>query len=204
MVALRLQIQLEHVNHLMTQCVTEFGKAASEGESDTPLEEVSRTEEPFGRGEREDVSLLEISVRGVDDQRDTRGNIMPELNGQRIVARFRISEGGGGELSLGGIVVEVDMRPPNNPPVELPILNLVLAEREELGVCRGGEDGQDGEDGEAPQSVRPLATPGSFFAVDRPHFHSACPLHLLRLVGHRLIVRIRSPWVIRDSAPTLP
>ncbi len=63
----------------MTQGVSEFGEVPPKGQRDPSFEEVGGAQESFGRGEREDVGLLKIGMRGIDDQRDPSGNSVTEL-----------------------------------------------------------------------------------------------------------------------------
>ena len=153
-------------------------KLPRNGSDDAALEEVGRAEQALGRGERQDVGLLEVGVRGVDDQRDPLGDVVPELHRQGVVARLGVGQRGGRELGLGGIVVQVDVRAPQDPPVELAVLDLVLAEAEELARTRS--DGAS-----APRAP----------ATRRGADHPAQDWHI-RLTS-TWIVRIRSPWVIR-------
>src|SRR5687767_10162371 len=98
---------------------------------------------------------------------------MAELHSQSVVARLSIGQGRRSQLGLGRVVVEVDMRSPNDPPIELAILDLVLPEGKELGVRWGGEDGEDGEGGEDGEVLRksPAQTGASTGRILENRFH---------------------------------
>src|SRR5829696_9234932 len=119
MVALRLQVQLKDMDHLVPQRVAELREVATKRQSDPPLEEVGGTQQPRGRGERQDIRLFEIGVRGVHDQGYPSRDIMPKLEREGVVARLGIRKRSGRQLGFGGVIVEVDMRSPNDPPIEL-------------------------------------------------------------------------------------
>jgi hypothetical protein len=154
-----LKVQLKDVHHLMAERMTKLRKVSPERQRYAPLEEISGPQQPLRGGERKDIGLLEIGVRCVDNQRDPGSDVVAKLNGQGIVTRLGIREGGWGQLGFRGIVVEVYMGAADNPPIQLPILDLVLAEGEELSVQGYGKDAEDREDGEDGKPSRPYATP---------------------------------------------
>ena len=100
-VALDQQVELEHVHHLVAHGVPELGEVAPERQRDPALEEVGGAEQPFGRRERQDVGLLEVGVRGVDDERDAGRHRVAELHAQRVVARLGVGQRRRGEVGLG-------------------------------------------------------------------------------------------------------
>jgi hypothetical protein len=104
---------------------------------------------------------------------------MPEPKRQRVVTGLRPLQRARREGCLLGIVVEVDVRTAQGPPVELTVLNLVFAEFEELRAGLAGE---------------PEKTDQQRCGAQR--------------AGQRRMVRMISPWVMRDRigkpATTLP
>src|SRR5207249_4850831 len=103
------EAQLENVHQLVANRVPEFGVAAAERERDPPLQELRDTEQAFRRNEGEDVRLLEVTVRRVDDQRDTARDGVIEATLERVVARFGVCKGDAAELFFFRIVVEIDV-----------------------------------------------------------------------------------------------
>ncbi len=176
-IRLAQQVELEDVHHLVPERVPKLGEVPAEREGDPPLEEVGGAEQPFRWGERQDVGLLEVRVRRVDHERHPLGHVVPELDGQRVVARLGMGQGRGRELGFRGIVVEIHVRAAKDAPVQLAILDLVLAEAEELRV---GRPRREGAEHAGEQKKR-----------DRSRQQRHGPPHFI------LIVRIRSPWVIR-------
>src|SRR5215510_15969381 len=149
--------------------MAELGEIAAERERDPALEKVGDAEQPFGRGERKDVGLLEIAVRRVNNEGDAVGHLMTELEAKNLVALLRVLQRGRRQLGFFGIEVQVDVRALQNLPFELAILDLVLTENGKLRVpgCGGHREKNKGEQ-------------------EQP-------------ANHLLIERIRSPWVIRLS-----
>ncbi len=130
----------------MAQRVPELGEVTAEREGDPSLQEIGSAKQTLGWREGQDIGLLEVGVRGVDNQGNAGGDFMPELQRQRVIARFGIGQRRGGKLRFSAVVVQVDVRPAYDPPVQLPVLDLVLPKREELGVGgRGGKGGKGGK-----------------------------------------------------------
>ena len=90
------------MHHLVPQRVPELGEVAPERQRHPALQEVGGAEQPLGRGERQDVGLLEIGVGGVHDQRDAGGDLMAELERQGVVARLGIGQRGGASSASAG------------------------------------------------------------------------------------------------------
>ena len=112
----------------------ELGEVAAERQRYPALEEVGDAEEAFGRGKRQDVGLLEVGVRGVHDQRDAGRHRMAELQRQRVVARLGVRQRRGRQVApRPGSSTGRRAGPSSDPPVELAVLDLVLAEGKELG-----------------------------------------------------------------------
>ena len=132
-VALRHQAQLEDVHQLVAQGMAELRQVAAERHGDAALQEIGRAQEAFRRDEREDVGLLEVHVRRVDDERDAGGDLVAEAERERVVALLGIGERGAREFLLDRIVVQVHVLALEHAPVEPAVLDLVLPELEELG-----------------------------------------------------------------------
>ena len=93
----------------MPNGVPEFGIAAAERQRHTPFQKFRRAQQPFGRNERQDVGLLEIGVRGVDDEGNAPRHGMIEAPLQIVVALFGIGQRHATELFFFRIVVKVDV-----------------------------------------------------------------------------------------------
>jgi hypothetical protein len=104
---------------------------------------------------------------------------MTEPKRERIVAGLRPLERARREGCLLRVVVEINVRAPEGPPVELTVLDLVFAEFEEL--CAGLTGQYEQTDQERCRAER---------------------------AGQRRMVRMMSPWVMRERigkpATTLP
>ena len=132
-VGLGLKAQLKDVGEFVAERVAELGQASPERQGDAALEEIGGAKQPLGRRERQDIGLLEVDVRGVDDERNPDADIVPELERQGVVARLGIGQRDGREIRFRGVVVQVDVRALQYAPVEPAVLDLVLVEGEELG-----------------------------------------------------------------------
>src|SRR5437867_5658817 len=137
------EAQLKDVDQLVANRVPEFGVAATERQRHTPFQEFRDAEQAFGRNERQDVGLLEIGMRSVDDEGNAPRHRVIEAPLEVVVALFRVGKRHAPELFLFRIVVQVDVFAAQDAPVELAILDLVLAEvaelrRQEGGACNGG------------------------------------------------------------------
>ena len=133
------QAELKHVHQLVPQGVAELGIAAGERQRDALLQELRDAEQPLRRHERQDVGLLEIGVRRIDDERDAPRGMVVEASLQDPVALFGEGERDATELLLFRIVVQVHVLAAQHVPVEAAILDLVLAEVAELGGPRAGK-----------------------------------------------------------------
>ena len=60
--ALDHHVELEDVHHLVAHRVPKLGEVAPERQRHPSLEKVGGAEQAFGRGERQDVGLLEVGV----------------------------------------------------------------------------------------------------------------------------------------------
>ena len=120
--------QLEGVHQLVSDRVPELCVVAVERHRHPLLQELGDSEDTLGRDEREDVRLLEVGVRRVDDERDATGRREAELLLEVEEALLRVVESNAGELLLGRIEVEIDVRSAQHLPIESAVLHLVLAE----------------------------------------------------------------------------
>ena len=136
---LRREAQLVDVHELVTDRMPEFGVAAAERQRDAALEKLGDTKQPFGRNERQDVGLLEIAVRRVDNERNASSNCVIETALKRIVTLFGVRQRHPPQLFFFGIVIEVDMLAAQHAPIKAAVLNLVLPEVAVLGRQEGGK-----------------------------------------------------------------
>ena len=125
---LRREAQLEDVHQLVTDRMPEFGVAAAERQRDATLQKLGDPQQPFGRDERQDIGLLEIAVRRVDDQWNAPRDGVVEAPLERVVARFGVRQRHAAQLFFFGIVVEVDVLAAQHPPLKAAVLDLVLSE----------------------------------------------------------------------------
>jgi len=112
----------------------EFGVAAAKRQRDATLQELGYAQQAFRRNERQDVSLLEIAVGRVDDQRDAPGDGVVEAPLERVVALLRVCQRDAAQLFFLRIVVEIHVFTAQHTPIETAVLNLVLCE---VAVLRG-------------------------------------------------------------------
>ncbi len=129
----------------MAQRVPELGEVAPEWQRHPALQEIGGPEQSLGRRERQDVGLLEVGMGGVHDQRDAGGDLVAELEREGVVTRFGVGQCRRGQLGFGRVVVEIDVGSPDDPPVQLSVLDLVLAKGEELGVQGKAEKAEEAE-----------------------------------------------------------
>ncbi|PYO70218.1 MAG: hypothetical protein DMD69_00350 [Gemmatimonadetes bacterium] len=135
-------ISSRELHQLVAQGVAEIEIAAGERQGHALLQELRHAEQSLGRHERQDVGLLEIGVRGVDDERDAPVGVVIEAPLQGAVALLGVRQRDTGELLLLGIVVEVDVLAAQHVPIEAAVLDLVLPEVPELGGRRAGKENE--------------------------------------------------------------
>ena len=126
--------ELEDVDQLVADRVTEVVVAPVEGQRHPLLQKLRDTQQAFRRHEREDVGLLEVGMRRVNDQRNATRDVVIEALLQDLEARFGVGQRDPPELLFFRIVVEVHMLAAQHVPIEAPVLDLVLTEGTEL--CR--------------------------------------------------------------------
>ncbi len=129
------------VAELVVDHVAEFAVVSFEGNDNPVLEQLRDPPDPLFQILGDDVGLLEIIVRIVDDERNAVHKLVAEELGQGGVGRLG---GGGGKLRehvppVGEIDVKVVGL--EERPVELPVLDLILAEHLVLRPERPRADG---------------------------------------------------------------
>jgi hypothetical protein len=149
--------ELEDVHELMAQRVAELGVAPSERKRDASLEKLGDAENSFRRYEGQDVRLLEVHVRRINDQRNALPDLVAESARKRIVALLRVHECGARDAFFFRIKEDVDVLPGEHVPIETPVLNLVLAEPPDLRVSGRNNDRRERQCGEERASFTPAA-----------------------------------------------
>ena len=163
------EAQLEDMHQLVADGMAEVAVAPGEREGDPALQELRDAEQALRRHEGEHVRLLEVGVRGVDDERHAALHVVCEAALQHAVALLGVSERHATQLVLFRIEVEVHVLTAQHAPIEAAVLDLVLPEVAELGRRRRGEGRE--EEQRAP---------------DRPPHQ-------------RWMLRMRSPWATPAS-----
>src|SRR5688572_1735486 len=149
--------KLEHVHELMAERVAKLRIAAAEWQRDTALEKLSDAKYSLGRNERENVRLLEVDVGCVHDEGNALTHFVPEAASQRVVALLGVHQSRASDALLFRIEEHVDVLSREHVPIELTILDLVLAEAADLREpARSAEQRRDQRDGE-----RDCATPAA-------------------------------------------
>ena len=176
---LGLEAQLEDVDQLVAQRVAKIGVAARERQRDAALQELGDAEQSLGRHERQDVGLLEVGMRGVDDQGNAAAHRVVETPRQHAVALLGVSQRHAAELFLLRVEVEIHVVAAQHAPVESAVLHLVLPEVAELGRHRGRPRGAGHEQqGRGPEEIE--------------------------AAGQRWMLRMRSPCAISGSTRASP
>ncbi|MBK8004364.1 MAG: hypothetical protein IPK12_10630 [Gemmatimonadetes bacterium] len=150
-------VVLELVHHLVLQHVLQLQVGARERQDDPLLEEVGDAARPLARRlAAQRVGLLEVRVRGVEDDGLPLPVLVPEDLRQDRVRPLRHPPRVEGRLARLGVEVDVEVLGLEDLEVELPVLDLVLAE-----VLGGKQGGQGAEEQEAePETTQHGNQPG--------------------------------------------
>ncbi len=93
----------------------------------------------FGRGAGRDVLLLELAVGLENDERHALGEVVPQVGADLLVGALRVARDPRQVLLVFGIEVDFEVVRLVRMPLELVVVNLVLAVvRRELGLLVNG------------------------------------------------------------------
>src|SRR5690606_30036572 len=124
---------LEGVHQFVPEGVAELCVVAPERERDASLQVLGEAEDAVRDEARKDIGLLEVLVRGVDDERNALEGMVAESSLEDGKALLGVGECHARDPLLFGIVVDVDVLAAEHVPLEFAVLDLVLAERLRLG-----------------------------------------------------------------------
>ena len=141
----REHVQLELVGHLVREHVIDVGVRAGQRHDVPLLEEVGEAAGAFADVARGRVGLLEIGVRGVEDDHLPLAEAVPQHAREPRVGALRHARRVHRRDPLSGIEVNVEVFGLDDLPVEGVVLHLVLAE-----VLRRRERGRAEQTGAAP------------------------------------------------------
>ena len=139
-------IKSEDVDQLVVQHPLEFGQRPAQRQGDSPLEEFGEAAHSLGQQIGDDVGLLKVDVRGIDDQRNAALHRVPELPLQVGVPLLGHVRGVPGQLLLLGEEVHVEVGRLHLLPAEVGKLHLVLAKVVELSLGWAGDQQQEQEE----------------------------------------------------------
>ncbi len=146
-------VVLERVDELVGQDSLELGVGAGERQDHAALRELRDPSRPLGDEARQRVGLLELAVRGVEDDRLTLLELVAEDAAQSIVGTLRHPGGVERRHALTRVIVDVEVRRAEDFEIERPVLKLVATE---LGQPRsdGGDQRQGGQQAYRHRSPR--------------------------------------------------
>src|SRR4030042_3908224 len=89
----------EHMHQFMLQNMFELGQGTIGRNYNSSFQKLEKSSHPFGDDVRDSISLLEVSVSGVKNQRDFTQDIVVELSFQKSVYLFSMSGADLGQLA---------------------------------------------------------------------------------------------------------
>jgi hypothetical protein len=129
--------ELEDVDQLVVDHVLEFRVGARVRKHHAPLRELGESLHALGEEAGADVGLLEVLVRGIDDQRDRLRDLVLEFPLEVLIAVLGERERQAGERLLLRVIEDLHVLAAQRLPLKRVVVDLVLAERERLGVGKG-------------------------------------------------------------------
>ena len=152
----RDEVELEDVGQLVgDQALQAVGRLV-DGDHHPVARGLREGGHPFGHEPPEEVGLLELRVRLVEDDRDGEVDLVLEVGRDLLVPALRVGHDPGEVLLELGVVVHLEVRALVDPPREVVVVDLVLpVVRDELrvGLCRAERDEQrDGRQARGPEA----------------------------------------------------
>ena len=140
--------ELEHVHQLVMDHVAKFSEGSRVGEDDSALREFGEPLHALGKGIRAHVGLLEMLMRGVDDQGNRVRDLVLELTLQVLIAVLREGKRRAGERLLFRIIEDLHVIAAKRQPLKRVVVHLVFPERKRLGVRERRRESNGGRDRE--------------------------------------------------------
>ena len=149
---LRRDVVLECMNELVAQHMVSFGKRSGQRQHDAPLQSFGDTAGAFADHAADDVGLLEVGVRGVEDERLARAHLVLEDAREARVPALGHAADARGVLALFFVEIDVEVLGLEHLELEFLVLDLVAPEILRLG----------GRCGRQEQAGRPTDRRGGF------------------------------------------
>ena len=152
------EVEHEHVNELVVEDALELGQRAAQGQGNPALEELGEAGDALGQVAGDDVRLLEVDVRGINDQRNSALHGVAESALGMTESGLGHVTGIRSQLRFFRVEVEIEVFGLHLLPLETVVLHLVLAESVQLTVPvaahrehqrHGQEGGGDGSGAQA-------------------------------------------------------
>ena len=124
----RRDVELERVDQFMSDHMIGVGERPAEWQDDAAANRFGDAAGAFSDVAADRVGLLEVRVRGVENQRLTPAQIVVEHAVQACAPAFRQACGDGGRLALLRIEVDVEVVRVQDFECERAVLDLVAAE----------------------------------------------------------------------------
>jgi hypothetical protein len=112
--------------------VLEVAVASVERQSESALEKLGESGDTFGQEGSRQIGLLEVLVRRIDKKWNAARRPVPEQADEGVEALLGVGERHLRQRLLLGIVVNVHPFPREDVPIEVSVLDLVLAEGDVL------------------------------------------------------------------------
>src|SRR5580765_6915502 len=133
------------MHQLVAHRVAKLGQVATERERHPALEKIGDAEQAFRRSKWKNVGLFEIAVGRINNEGDAAGHLVAELEAKNFVALLGVLQRGRRKLGFFGIEVQIDVRTLQDLPVELAVLDLVLAQDGKLRSAGCGGQGEEND-----------------------------------------------------------
>ena len=152
----RDEVELEDVGQLVgDEALQPVGRLV-DGDHHPVARRLREGGHPFGHEAAEQVGLLELGVRLVEDDRDREVDLVLEVGGYLLVSALRVGDDPREVLLELRVVVDLEVRALVDPPREVVVVDLVLpVVRDELRARGRGaerEDERDGGDARGPEA----------------------------------------------------
>ena len=129
--------ELEDVHQLVMEHVPELGEGARVREHHAPLRELGEPLHALGQEIGADVGLLEVLMRGIDDEGNRVRDLVLELHLEVLIALLGQLDRGAREGLFLGVIEDLDVLTAERQPLKRVVVDLVLPERKGLRVTRG-------------------------------------------------------------------
>jgi hypothetical protein len=152
--AARDEVELEDVGQLVGDEALQAVRRLVDGQHHAPAHGLREGQHPFGHEVREEVRLLELGVRLVEDERDREVDLVLQVPRDLLVRALRVGDDAPEVLLELRVVVDLEVRALVDAPGEAVVGDLVLAEvGDELGA--GGRSRREEREDEGPHQEAP-------------------------------------------------